>query len=266
MIQTAFMDHDNNNTPGAFEVRPGLPELTPATALVIGASGGLGRALWELLKQNPRYSNVMAVSRSASENADDLWFQADATCPEQLADISRRITDRFGRLDLLINCTGMLHESGSRPEKSLRELQQDSFLNLMSVNAFAPLTALQVFTPLLRKAGSRSRFGIAVTLSAMVGSITDNRLGGWYSYRMSKAALNMGLRTAAIELARYPDGPAVIAMHPGTTLTRLSRPFVGNRQVRTAACSAAHILKIIDGLSREDSGKFLNWDGRELEW
>lgn len=248
-----------------------------ATALVIGASGGLGQALWQQLKADGSYADVLAISRRASEQCDTGWFQADATCPEQLAVVAQQIGERFGKLDLLINCTGMLHESGLRPEKSLRQLDQDSFLKVMSVNAFAPLVALQTFAPLLRKAASDSGIApgndtgaaVAVTLSAMVGSITDNRLGGWYSYRMSKAALNMGLRNAAIELARYADGPVVVAVHPGTTLTDLSEPFVGNRkknqQVRTAASSAVHILKVVRGLSREDTGKFLNWDGSELE-
>jgi NAD(P)-dependent dehydrogenase (short-subunit alcohol dehydrogenase family) len=241
-----------------------------ATALVIGASGGLGQALWQQLKADKTYTDVLAISRRALVQPDPRWFQADATCPEQLAEVARQVGERFGKLDLLINCTGMLHETGLRPEKSLGQLHRQDFLKVMSVNAFAPLVALQTFTPLLRKAAGSSGHGIAVTLSAMVGSISDNRLGGWYSYRMSKAALNMGLRNAAIELDRYVDGPVVVAIHPGTTLTGLSEPFVGKRQnnqkVRSAACSAVHILHVVAGLSREDTGKFLNWDGRELEW
>ena len=243
---------------------------TSTVALVIGASGGLGRALWRQLKADGGYANVLAVSRSAPESADAHWFQADAGCAEQLSGVAEQIGQRFGRVDLLINCTGMLHEDGSRPEKSLRELRLSSFEKLMTVNAFAPLAALQAFSPLLRKAGDTSRSAIAVTLSAMVGSITDNHLGGWYSYRMSKAALNMGLRNAAIELARYQDGPIVVAVHPGTTLTSLSAPFVGGQRrdtaARPAAESATHILDVIAGLSREDTGKFLNWDASELEW
>jgi NAD(P)-dependent dehydrogenase (short-subunit alcohol dehydrogenase family) len=100
----------------------------------------------------------------------------------------------------------------------------------------------------------------------MVGSIGDNRLGGWYSYRMSKAALNMGIRNAAIELGRHRHGPIVVAIHPGTTLSPLSAPFAARDRARPADASAAAIVRVLDGLERTDNGRFFNWDGRELPW
>ena len=235
------------------------------TAVVLGASGGLGGAVFDQLSASDTYTHVFGVSRSAhgeAESAYRRWLQADSTNAAQIADASAEIRSCSGRVDLLINCSGMLHAQGGRPEKSLKELEDGPFAELMRVNSLAPLQALKVFMPMLRKAPG----SLAVTLSAMVGSIGDNHLGGWYSYRMSKAALNMGLRNAAIEAARYPQGPVIVALHPGTTLTRLSQDYVSRRPNRSAQCSARHILNVVAGLSSEDSGKFLNWDGNELPW
>jgi NAD(P)-dependent dehydrogenase (short-subunit alcohol dehydrogenase family) len=166
----------------------------------------------------------------------------------------------------LIVCTGILHggatDPGLRPEKSLRQLRLANLQRCMAVNAWAPLMALEAFSPLLRHTDG----AVAAALSAMVGSIGDNRLGGWYSYRMSKAALNMGLRSAAIELGRQRHAPIVVAVHPGTTLSALSAPFAGPERARPAHDSAAAILRVLDGLGPDDTGRFFNWDGRELPW
>ena len=205
---------------------------------------------------------MLAVSRTDCRRDED-WFQADVTDDAELTGVAERIGDRYDHIDLMINCVGMLGDGARvRPEKSLREFNAANLLRLMHVNAYAPLAALRAFSPLLRKAESAR---VAV-LSAKVGSIGDNRLGGWHSYRMSKAALNMGLRNAAIELGRYRNGPIVVAVHPGTTLTELSAPFVGKHQHRSAESSAEHILKVIADLKPEDSGKFFNWDGAQLPW
>ena len=248
-----------------------IPGVKPVdgerTAVVLGASGGLGSAVVEQLLANAGFAHVYAVSRelqpeSCSESVCGHRLQADSTEPVQLVEVCEQVRQSSNQIDLLINCSGMLHLPGARPEKSLRELDAENFAELMRVNALAPLQALQIFMPMLRN----SKSAIAVTLSAMVGSITDNHLGGWYSYRMSKAALNMGLRNAAIEAARYRTAPVVVAMHPGTTLTSLSKAYLSNRESRSACCSARHILKVISGIGRSDSGKFFNWNGRELPW
>jgi NAD(P)-dependent dehydrogenase (short-subunit alcohol dehydrogenase family) len=235
------------------------------SAVVLGASGGLGTAVFEQLVADPAFDHVFGVSRAPADEAGSPsahWLQADCTDPGQLADVVEEIDFHSGGVGLLINCTGMLHEQGGRPEKSLRELETRAFAEMMRVNALAPVQALATFMPLLRKVPDSK----AVTLSAMVGSIGDNQLGGWYSYRMSKAALNMGLRSAAIEAARYQQGPVIVALHPGTTLTNLSKEYVRRRPNRSARCSAEHILNVVAGLGSEDSGKFFNWDGRELPW
>ncbi len=232
-------------------------------ALILAASGGLGNALWQKLRADDRFDHVIGISRRAAPSPDAPWLQADCTDPAALEASASTICERFGTIDLLINCSGTLQDEGRlKPEKSLRDLNGANLERLMAVNAFAPLAALRAFAPLLR----HSPATVAVTLSAMVGSITDNRLGGWYSYRMSKAALNMGLKNAAIELGRGRRGPIVVAMHPGTTLTPLSAPFVSRHKHREAEESAEHILSVIDTLTPESSGRFYNWDGSELPW
>ncbi len=238
------------------------------TALIIGASGGLGRALTRSLCDDRHFSSVIALSRSCPEQQapQACWYRADTTDPAQLRAAADQIGARFGRLHLLINCVGTLHGGSAqpnfRPEKALTQLRLDNLQQCMQVNAFAPLAALQAFATLLR----HDEGAVAVALSAMVGSIGDNQLGGWYSYRMSKAALNMGLRNAAIELGRQRHGPIVVAIHPGTTRTGLSEPFLKHHKHRSAEHSAQQILNVIASLTPEHSGRFFNWDGRELPW
>jgi NAD(P)-dependent dehydrogenase (short-subunit alcohol dehydrogenase family) len=268
---------------------------TNRTAVVIGASGGLGLALVRALSQRPGIGTVIALSRrhrdpaspssrpagkgdaDAASNTTSSrppvgrdsrihWHQADATDPDQLAAAAERVATDHGGVHLLISCVGVLHggreEPAFRPEKSLSALRLDKLKRSVEINAFAPLAALQAFLPLLRQGDG----AVAAVLSAMVGSIGDNALGGWYSYRMSKAALNMGVRNAAIECSRLRDGPRVVAIHPGTTLTALSEPFVRRHAHRSPAESAERVLQVIESLSAEDTGKFFNWDGREIPW
>lgn len=243
------------------------------TAVVLGASGGLGRALTEHLAQRPDIGVVTALSRKEPETAVPQghatrieWLQADTADQADLQRAARHVGATHDRVHLLINCTGTLHGGDAdpefKPEKALAQLRLDNLERCMRVNAFAPLAALQAFAALLR----HDEGAVAATLSAMVGSISDNQLGGWYSYRMSKAALNMGLRNAAIEFGRRSNGPVVVAIHPGTTLTALSAPFVKRHKNRSPEESATHIMQVIDSLEPEDSGKFFHWDGRELPW
>jgi len=243
--------------------------VTPATlnAVVVGASGGLGAAFAEALCARPDVDQVFALSRRAPplEHPRLSWMVADVSDPDALALAAATVGRAAPRIHLLITCTGILHDDKLAPEKALKQLQQQSFQRIMTLNALVPLQVLSAFAPLLRH-GERS---VAASLSAMVGSIGDNRLGGWYSYRMSKAALNMGLKNAAIELARGRDGapgPIVVAVHPGTTTTALSAPYLRGRHARDAADSARRVLSVLDALGPGDSGKFLHWDGRELPW
>jgi len=162
---------------------------------------------------------------------------------------------------LIIIATGVLHSDQWRPEKKLTDLNAQQLSDLMLINAIGPALTLKSFTPLLD-----SSCGILVILSAKVGSIEDNRLGGWYSYRASKAALNMLIKTSAIELKRTKPNLVVIAMHPGTVNSRLSKPFKGEQIGRPAIDAVQDMFHVIEELSQEDSGKFFSYSGEELPW
>ena len=232
--------------------------------VIVGAGSAIGV---ELVAHALRDGPVFALSRGANPlphvAASITW---DPACPDVMAQAVQSVASITPHVDRLVICNGVLtdpqHVPPLRAEKALRQVERDTFLYGLGVNAWAPLAALQAFERLLR-ASTAAR---AAVLSAMVGSIGDNRAGGWFTYRMSKAALNMGVRNVAIEWSRLRAGPIVAAIHPGTTLSALSAPFVGAERARPPAESAAAVLRVLDGLSPTQSGGFFNWDGRELPW
>lgn len=220
-------------------------------AVVIGASGGIGAALAHALEQGGRYRHVVRLSRG-----DGLDITDEAAVAEAAAGF------QDGSLRTVIVATGVLHGDGLRPERSWRELDAEALVHAYRVNAVGPALVAKHFLPLL--APGRSVFA---ALSARVGSIEDNRLGGWHGYRASKAALNMLIRTLAIELARRSPGAICVGLHPGTVDTALSKPFqrgaVAERMF-TPAQSAAHLVRVLDGLTQGDSGGCFAWDGARL--
>ena len=166
-------------------------------------------------------------------------------------------------LDLVIVATGILHRDALQPEKSMRELDADSMMDLLRVNTIGPALIAKHALPLMRR-GHKSVFA---ALSARVGSIGDNRLGGWASYRMSKSALNMMLRTLAIEQARKLPDSIVVALHPGTVDTGLSKPFtarVPQSRLFAPGQAAGHLLDVIEELTPDDTGGFFAWDGSRI--
>jgi NAD(P)-dependent dehydrogenase (short-subunit alcohol dehydrogenase family) len=165
------------------------------------------------------------------------------------------------RFHLVINAAGLLHTDDFMPEKRLADLGYAQMQATFQANTFGPALVLRHFAPLL----ARER-AIMAMLSAKVGSIGDNRLGGWYSYRASKAALNMLVRTAAIEVARTQQNSVLVALHPGTVNSRLSRPFRGDTIGRPADVAAADMLQVLDTLTPADSGTFRSYDGAGLPW
>jgi NAD(P)-dependent dehydrogenase (short-subunit alcohol dehydrogenase family) len=247
-----------------------------ATALVIGASRGIGLAVTEQLLGSGRPSRVIALCRSP-QTASELQRAAegdrrltilpvDVTDERSLRQAADRIEDGAGRLDLLFNCAGVLHEaSGIWPERQLSDIDPAALTRAFEVNARGPLLVFKVFEQLLkRSAGAR-----VATLSARVGSIGDNRLGGWYAYRASKAALNQFVRTTAIQWARLPRPILCVALHPGTVRTDLSAPFAGETyrgKVFEPALAADQLLSVLAGLSPDDSGGFFAWDGQPIPW
>jgi NAD(P)-dependent dehydrogenase (short-subunit alcohol dehydrogenase family) len=161
----------------------------------------------------------------------------------------------------VIVATGVLHTAVAQPEKRLADLRLSAMEEVFRLNTFGPALMLRYFAPLLDRQGS-----VMALLSARVGSIGDNRLGGWYSYRASKAALNMMVRTAAIEMRRTHPGAVIVALHPGTVKSALSRPFRGDEIGRDPAQAAADMLTVLEALGPDDSGSFVAYDGQRIPW
>ena len=243
------------------------------TALVVGANRGIGLAITLKLLRNQAVHRVYASYRQMDTSAglfeiDDarlIRVKADITRPADLQEIAETIRSNGDQPDLVINSAGILHEQGVRPEKTLSQCQQESLLRLFMVNSIGPLLLANSVIPLMPK----NRISHFAVLSAMVGSIADNRLGGWYGYRASKAALNQFMRTLAVECRRSRPRLCITAIHPGTTDTSLSRPFQANvkpGKLYTTDQSAERILQVVTTGQPEQSGRFVNWDGKLLPW
>ncbi len=222
-------------------------------ALVIGGSGAIGQAITDHLSALPRCASVQALHRHSRPAIDFADENSIAHAAQLLAD--------GPRFHLIINAAGILHTDQFMPEKRLADLNYDQLRATFEANTFGPALVLRHFTRLL--AGERA---IMAMLSAKVGSIGDNRLGGWYSYRASKAALNMLVKTAAIEVARTQPDSVLVALHPGTVSSRLSQPFRGAEIGRPAADAARDMLQVLDTLTAADSGAFRAYDGQDLPW
>lgn len=223
------------------------------TAVVIGATGGVGGAVTRALAASGRFAGIHALSRSGT--GFDLEDEAS------IAAAAARVADGPAP-SLVFVATGVLHH-GFEPERSWRALDADHMLRDYRINAVGPALVARHFLPLL----PRDRPVTFAALSARVGSIGDNRLGGWHSYRGSKAALNMLLRNLAIEVARTHPRLVVAGLHPGTVVTGLSAPFqrgVRPEKLFTADYSAERFLAVIDGLTPADSGGVFGWDGARI--
>ena len=232
-------------------------------AAVIGAGGGIGAALVALLGGDERFEAIHALSRNpgAIHGGSVIPGRIDIGDDASIAAAAQAIPEP---LDLVIVATGMLHEGARRPERALRELGAAWLARSYAINTIGPTLVLRSFTPLLRRDG---RSTIAA-LSARVGSISDNRSGGWYGYRASKAALNMVVRCAAIELGRTRPNAVCVALHPGTVDTPLSEPFqrgVSAERLFTPAYAAQRLLSVLDGLTPRESGRCFAWDGSEIQ-
>ncbi len=236
--------------------------------LLVGAQGGIGGALLTQLRQRNDISHITATARdpagSSLTTRTLTWLPLDFRRPEDLDGLTAHLEKADAPLDAVICTTGYLHGEYGGPEKSLGQLTPETLAYTYAVNAAAPLQVLAACEPYLKRADAPR----VLVLSAQVGSIGDNQLGGWYSYRMAKAALNMGLKTAAIEAARWRNRAAIVAVHPGTTVSPLSRPFITRRRapVSSAAETASRLLELWARLTPADSGSFLTSDGETLPW
>jgi len=224
-------------------------------ALVIGSSGGIGAALLRELERNDAFSATIGLGRSSMPPLDLLDEASIAACAAHVAGI--------GHPRLIIDATGVLHAASLQPEKSWRQLDAKQMTQAFAINAIGPALLMKHLLPLLPREGK----SVFASLSARVGSIGDNRLGGWYSYRASKAALNQFVHTAAVELKRSRPAAICVALHPGTVRTALSSPFAKDRvEVQSPDVAAARLLDVIDRLDIDDTGGFFDHHGQQVPW
>lgn len=229
--------------------------LKGGIAVVFGSSGGIGGALTEAIGATNRFSRVVALSRSTSPSID-LLDEASLQHAVEFA-LAK------GDLRLLIDATGFLHDAQQVPEKNWHQLDARKFARSFALNATGPALIMKHVLPALPRSGK----AVFATLSARVGSIGDNRLGGWYAYRASKAALNQIVRTAAVELARRAPEAVCLALHPGTVASPLSAPFAAvGLEVHSTRSAAQHLLAVIDRIDARQNGAFLDWRGDTVAW
>jgi NAD(P)-dependent dehydrogenase (short-subunit alcohol dehydrogenase family) len=238
--------------------------MTDRIAVVVGTSGGIGRAITGRLLADPAFDRVVALSRRRPQGLGADWIEADILNEASLAAAAGTLAG-YGPLTRIVATTGQLHAPGIAPEKSMRAITLESMAALFAVNAAGPALLAKHLLPLT----PRDRPSLFAALSARVGSIGDNNLGGWYSYRASKAALNMLIRTLAIEHRRTRPLGVCVALHPGTVDTGLSKPFQSNvpdGKLFSPDQSAAALLSVMDGLGPEANGGFFAWDGSAIPW
>lgn len=234
---------------------------------IVGASGGIGRALVELLAADPGVGQIHAFSRSPVDwNQSKICGHFIDLTDESSIEKAAADATRTSPLDVVIVASGVLHRNGElMPEKSMRNLSSQALTEVFAVNTIGPALIAKHFLPKLQ----RHRKTVFAALSARVGSIADNRLGGWPSYRMSKSALNMLIRTVSIEQARTLPESIVVSLHPGTVDTALSKPFskrVAASRLFSPTLAATQLLQVVNELELKDSGGFFAYDGSAIDY
>ena len=248
----------------------------PHNVLVVGASRGIGLGMVRHLCEDMRVGQIFAGCREPA-SASDLHALAEHDCrlramrmdvedEQTLADAVAEIDHFGGALHAVIVTAGVLHDENMRPERRLADVDVSAAERSFRVNALGPLLVLKHTEPLLRQSGGPAYFA---SISARVGSIGDNRIGGWYAYRAAKAAQNQFVHTAAIELARSQPDLCCVTLHPGTVDTDLSKPFqarVPEGKLFDLARASSQLLDVLGGLGPSDSGGFFAWDGQRVPW
>lgn len=251
-------------------------DINEGNALIVGASQGIGLGFVRELLQDGRRARIYATYRRKESAAELLNLQSeypqricclevDVTDEGQISQAAAWIGDEVGKLHLAINCAGILHEGSLQPEKSLKQINPEQLLRYFQVNSMATLLLAKHLLPLFR----HDEKSLLAAISAKVGSIGDNQLGGWYGYRASKAALNMFVRNISIEYRRTSPRTIVVLLHPGTTDTRLSQPFqknVPSGKLFSVALTVSQLMGVLENLDEGDSGQFFSWDGSRLPW
>lgn len=240
--------------------------MTSFNIAVIGASGAIGSGFVDYLAQN-KDNTIHAFSRSEKKfdydnvNTGHIDVENENTIANAAAKASENAP-----LDLVLVALGLLHWDDKKPEKSLRDIAPENFAKIFAVNTTGPALCAKHFIPKL----NRDERNVFAALSARVGSISDNQIGGWYAYRASKAALNMVLKTSSIEAARRNKKCAIIGLHPGTVESKLSDPFSGNvpdKKLFTPEYSVKNMMQnVVEKVGNEDTGKLFAYDGEEIQF
>ena len=233
---------------------------------VIGSSGSIGGEFVRQLSNDDKVASIFAFSRSVIEFSDDKISShfIDLESEESIK-LAAEIASAKSKLDMVIVATGMLHDQETQPEKSLRDLSPEKFHKLFTINTIAPAILAKYFLPKLNK----EQKSVFAALSARIGSISDNKLGGWYSYRASKAGLNMILKNASIEISRSNKNAIIIGLHPGTVDSQLSKPFQGavaNGKLFTPQNCVSQLLEVINNLNISDTGNIFDFNGLKIDF
>jgi len=224
-------------------------------AVVIGNSGSIGSAIEKELSDQG-FKNIIGFNRSSNPRLDLLN-------EETIAQSAQFIKDKDIPVSLVFDATGLLHDDNNMPEKTYKNIDQIFMRKNFEINVMGPALIMKYFLPLLDK----EEKSIFASISAKVGSISDNRYGGWYSYRASKAALNQMIKTASIEMKMKNLNAICLAIHPGTVESKLSKPFQKNDlTIQSPQESASNIFKILNSSTSKDTGSFYNWDGKIIDW
>ena len=216
-------------------------------ALVFGVSGGIGSNIYSNLKR--KKFEVYGFSRTTEPNNNII-------SEKYLKDLSLKFIEQNIKIKIFINAIGFLHDNYYSPEKKLQDINQEYMKKCFEINTIPTALMIKYFCPLMTK----DEKSIFASISAKVGSISDNYLGGWYSYRASKAALNQIIKTSSIEQKRLNKNLIMVSIHPGTVNTRLSNPFIGKRKVQTPSEAAIKIIDLLETLTLEDSGLFFDYN------
>ena len=217
-------------------------------ALVFGVSGGIGSNIYSKLKR--KNFEVYGFSRTTEPNNTNIISE------KYLKDLSHKFIEEKIKIKIFINAIGFLHDDFYSPEKRLQDINLGYMKKCFEINTIPTALMIKYFSPIMIK----DEKSIFASISAKVGSISDNYLGGWYSYRASKAALNQIIKTSSIEQKRFNKNLIMVSVHPGTVNTRLSNPFIGKRKVQTPSEAAIKIINLLETLTIEDSGLFFDYN------
>ena len=243
--------------------------MKTTNALVIGANGGIGKEVVKQLCTMPDIAKVYTVARQPIEYSHEKQcHQAfDTANDEEIRDYTRQLWKDKITMSIVICCSGVLHQISPvtlKPEKRLEDIHTDQLVEYFKVNGITPTLWLKHLPHVMTHNASK-----IVVLSARVGSISDNNLGGWYGYRASKAALNMMIKTAAVEYKRRRPNASLICYHPGTVDTALSKPYQANvtpEKLFSAEFSVSQLLQLMFSLDSESSPHYIDWEGKAIQW